>query len=95
MAKYRKKPVIIEAEQWFPDKGIEGVMLSAVLGTAEDNPSGQYGQIETLEGLMACEPGDYIITDVNGRKYPCRSDIFEAMYEPVEGLTEEKTEELV
>ena len=40
-------------------------------------------QIETLEGVMTASPGDWIITGVNGEKYPCKNDIFEKTYEPV------------
>jgi hypothetical protein len=40
--------------------------------------------IETLEGTMHGSIGDYIITGVNGEKYPCKPDIFEKTYELVE-----------
>lgn len=60
MAKYRKKPVVIEAYQ--TDKEV---------------------YIETLEGTMKANVGDYIITGVNGEKYPCKPDIFAKTYEPV------------
>ena len=40
-------------------------------------------EIETLEGIMHASPGDWIITGVNGEKYPCKPDIFEKTYEPV------------
>ena len=39
--------------------------------------------IETLEGTMHANIGDYIITGVNGEKYPCKPDIFEKTYEKV------------
>lgn len=39
--------------------------------------------IETLEGVMHAEPGDWIITGVNGERYPCKPDIFEKTYESV------------
>lgn len=39
--------------------------------------------IETLEGVMHAEPGDWIITGVNGERYPCKPNIFEKTYEPV------------
>lgn len=39
--------------------------------------------IETLEGTKHASPGDYIITGVNGEKYPCKPDIFEKTYEPI------------
>ena len=40
--------------------------------------------IETLEGVMHASAGDYIITGVNGEKYPCKPDIFEKTYEPAD-----------
>lgn len=40
--------------------------------------------IETLEGTMHASVGDYIITGVNGEKYPCKPDIFVKTYERVE-----------
>ena len=40
--------------------------------------------IETLEGTMHASAGDYIITGVNGEKYPCKPDIFEKTYEPAD-----------
>lgn len=40
--------------------------------------------IETLEGVMHANVGDYIITGVKGEKYPCKADIFEATYEAIE-----------
>ena len=40
--------------------------------------------IETLEGTMHASVGDWIITGVNGEKYPCKPDIFEKTYEPAD-----------
>ena len=40
--------------------------------------------IHTLEGDMSASPGDWIITGINGEKYPCKPDIFEETYEKVE-----------
>lgn len=37
--------------------------------------------IETLEGVMKASPGDWIITGVNGEKYPVKQDIFQKTYE--------------
>lgn len=42
-------------------------------------------KIETIEGTLTAQPGDWIITGVKGERYPCKPDIFEATYEPVEG----------
>jgi hypothetical protein len=39
--------------------------------------------IHTLEGDMTASVGDYIITGVNGEKYPCKPDIFEKTYDEI------------
>lgn len=38
--------------------------------------------IETLEGTVRAQVGDYIIKGVKGEIYPCKPDIFEATYDP-------------
>jgi hypothetical protein len=40
--------------------------------------------IDTLEGSMRGDLGDYIIRGVQGEFYPCKPDIFVATYEPAE-----------
>ncbi len=42
-----------------------------------------YFTIETLEGTMRADPGDWIIRGLKGELYPCKSDIFEMKYEAV------------
>ena len=39
--------------------------------------------IHTLEGDLKAQPGDYIITGVEGEQYPCKPDIFEKTYEEI------------
>jgi hypothetical protein len=39
--------------------------------------------IETLEGNMTADKGDYIIKGIKGEFYPCKPDIFELTYEKV------------
>jgi hypothetical protein len=73
MAKFRKKPVVIEAEQYLPGKPVPAGV--------EPMWGGLF--ILTLEGNMQVSPGDWVITGVNGEKYPCKPDIFEKTYEPV------------
>lgn len=85
MPKFRKRPVVVEAEQWFPGLEIEGVLdlrhaFDIKRGSKKMEP-GAY--IETLEGPMMVSPGDWIITGVHGEKYPCKPDIFEKTYEAV------------
>ena len=95
MAKYRKKPVVIEARQltWGTFHEILNWLekesdRKAYFGHHEDaknevNPAGQCIYIETLEGTHAAFLNDYIIKGVKGEFYPCKPDIFEATYEKV------------
>ena len=88
--KYRKKPVVIEATQWFKmgDHPMVHKPTTTTLHSEWENrqglPAGSIGEITTLEGWLLVTPGDYIITGVKGEHYPCKPDIFELTYEPVE-----------
>lgn len=91
---FRKKPVVIEAMQWTPgDLESVGVMW-AWLGLEhgqEFSHGGGLGSkatflISTLEGTMEAQPGDWVIRGIKGEFYPCKPDIFDATYEPADGL---------
>ena len=73
--KFRKKPVVIEATQWFKVGDHPAVKTDFLF---EGKP-----YIHTLEGPHLVTPGDWIITGVKGEHYPCKPDIFEATYEAV------------
>jgi len=74
--KYRKKPVVVEAMQFWintPD--------GWPLGVYKDSTSPTGYMIDTLEGSHQVTEGDFIITGVKGECYPCKPDIFELTYE--------------
>jgi len=77
---FRKKPVTIEAHQFWPDypqwpKGVK---------EDPDSPTG-YGifTLEDTKRMHEVTPGDWIITGIAGERYPCKPDIFEKTYEPL------------
>ena len=97
--KFRKKPVVIEATQWFkngdhPEDGTDGEG-KVVRYYRHPDMNGQvaceqcgiihhhHGWIDTLEQGHRVCPGDWIITGVKGERYPCKPDIFAATYEAV------------
>lgn len=91
MKKYRKKPVIIEAEQWFrlgdvPEANIRPFVDFKMGNTCErcGRLYKDHGLCPTLEGNHIVCPGDWIIKGIKGEFYPCKPDIFEKTYEPVE-----------
>ena len=90
MPKFRKKPVVIEAVQWDGHNPGEIQMFSANAVCPYLESDSQNGffpitklSIETLEGTMIAEKGDWIIKGIKGEFYPCKPDIFEATYEEV------------
>lgn len=122
--KFRKRPVEVEATQWFKNgdhpldyqKDIQNVdPISGAATTIsaeyrkENNWEGDvvryfrhpqisgrsyckyctkmyhdHGWIDTLEGGHIVCPEDWIVTGVNGERYPVKPDIFAKTYEPVE-----------
>ncbi len=94
MAKYRKKPVVIDAEQWNPDKMlIQDILDELKIDSMEEAGVSWCAKhkecllIKTLEGVMTVNPGDYILKGIQGEIYPCKPDIFKATYEPVDDNT--------
>lgn len=74
MAAFRKKPVVVQAEQYFPGKPMAGVYSGLVA---------ELDYVRTAHNqLVYLEPGDWVIAEPDGRgHYPCKPDIFAATYE--------------
>jgi len=87
VAKYRKKPVVIEARQFTGPTGHE--LAEWCGGKARGTFGGRLLpnmiDIPTLEGEMTAHIGDWIICGIKGEFYPCKPDIFEQTYEPADG----------
>ena len=86
MAKFRKKPVVIDAIRaedafpggedwpaWIKDAVDQGKLVH-VTGAIS---------INTFEGTMLAYPEDWIVRGVYGELYPVKPDIFDLTYEPV------------
>jgi hypothetical protein len=72
MARYMKKQVAVDAVRWFRPGD-----HPAVVSEGGDEAS---GHIDTPEGRLRVDPGDWIITGIAGEHYPCKPDIFEKLY---------------
>ena len=86
MAKYRKKPIVIDACQFDGNiRSIDDFPISEVGKFKVSSENGQYYLIiPTLEGDMKAVAGDWIIKGIKGEYYPCKPDIFEQTYELIE-----------
>ncbi|CRL61240.1 hypothetical protein [Proteus penneri] len=90
MAKYRKKPVIIDAIEW-NGKNLQDCI--SFLGDSyggintERRPDGKSEiTVLTLEGQHVASKGDFLIRGVAGEHYPCKPGIFNSTYDLVGGL---------
>ena len=100
MAKYRKKPVVIEAFQMTRERRQDNSEWPQWLHEAWEKDNDQIGslhpvnypysdgtdrlEITTLEGNQLVNWDDYIIKGVQDEIYPCKPEIFEKTYEKVE-----------
>lgn len=80
---FQKKPVVIVAHQLTEDNAHE--LAEWCGGTAAGTFGGRLlpnmVRIQTLEGEMTANVGDWIIQGVQGEFYPCKPDIFEQTYQ--------------
>lgn len=76
--KFRKKPVVIEAERFTPENA---PLPFAAQGVCLLDGDGEW-YVQTLEGPLHISDGDWIIRGIKGEYYPCKPDIFAATYEP-------------
>ncbi|SFV11780.1 MULTISPECIES: DUF2829 domain-containing protein [unclassified Methylobacterium] len=75
MGRFTKRPVTVEAVQF--NKIGDHPAVKAGFGTGFC--------IEGRQGFVGVQPGDWIITEMNGAGfYPCKPDVFEATYVPAE-----------
>ena len=86
--KFRKKPVVIEAFQWFggPEQTEDPEWILNAIENGDAyflNPNNDF-YLKTLEGDHRVTPGDFIIKGVKGEIYPCKPEIFNLTYEPAE-----------
>jgi hypothetical protein len=76
MGRYQKKQVVVEAVQWFKPGDHPAVV-------AEPGPD-PIGYVDTPEGRLRVDPGDWIITGIVGENYPCKPDVFQRLYKPAD-----------
>lgn len=81
MAKFRKKPVEVEAVQW---SGSNWHQILDFAGRENVATSGATLIVHTLEGVLHASAEDWIVKGIKGEFYPVKPDIFEATYDKVE-----------
>lgn len=91
MAKYVKKPVVIEAWQFGSQETMPEWLVDAEnKNIVRHSMCSDCLYIDTFEGTHRANKGDYIIRGVRGELYPCKPDIFKETYELFEGEVEKE-----
>lgn len=92
MTLYIKKPVRVDAYQWFKigDSAGNGVVDVMRWGSPEvdtllcafcNNLMSEHGYLHAFQvGHVVC-PGDYIVTDIDGKQYVCKPNVFVQEYD--------------
>ena len=91
---YRRKPIVLEAYQFWPltynkdatqydAEDFDLMDMSEWPGVQADYTkwARRYYWIDTLEGQMNIAPGDWVVKGVNGEYWAVKPDIFEKTYE--------------
>ena len=83
--KFRKKPVVIEAEQFTEENKNRVFNWMSGNRTADFEGDSPILKFLTIHGDVAvARLGDWVVRDSKpGTYYPCKPDIFEQIYEPV------------
>ena len=90
--KFRNKPVLVDAMRWNGENADDLESFAGRYFDVLDDPSRLYSDdpeataqiFDVLHSTwVLVQTGDWIIRGVQGEFYPCRTDIFEATYEPV------------
>jgi hypothetical protein len=95
MAKYRKKPIVIEAFQITRLRRLDNSEWPEWLNSAWNKQRTDVGavfsdqdygrlQVHTLEGILFVDWNDWMIRGVKGELYPCKPDVFEITYEALD-----------
>lgn len=82
MPRFRKKPVVIDAIRFTGDNTAE---IAELLQWDVVDNGDKYATeliIETLEGDMTAQVGDWVVRGVQGEGYPVKPAIFDLTYEP-------------
>lgn len=79
---YRKKPIVITAQRFNPQADVWPAQVKPWPGPNGEQPRDMsWGYIETLEGRMSVQAGDWIIVGVVGEAGVTTDDVFRATYE--------------
>jgi hypothetical protein len=82
--KYVSRPVVVEAIQFTGISSLIEMKSAWGVGTwshltTETDPNSL--MIDTLEGVMKCNLGDWVIKGTIGEFYPCKDRVFREKYE--------------
>lgn len=84
--KYVKRPVIIEAIEFDGTQESKKEIMDWSEGNVGKSAFTHELFVQTLEGFLKIQNGDFVIKGIKGEFYPCKPDFFHATYDRIEDL---------
>lgn len=92
MKTFKKKPVLIEAEQWLgTEKQTKKLLSDSVIMLSASRDGSVL--VPTLGGNLMCNLSDYIVTDKDGGRSVVDAETFDSTYDLVEAVSDSTTAE--
>jgi hypothetical protein len=78
MPKYRKKPIVVEAVQWYPGMNIPYVQEKGTMLPPEQRIGQVWDKLHEME--IEAKPGDWVVTGIRGEHYVVKDGVFQDLY---------------
>lgn len=83
MKKFRRKSIVVKAVQILPENDEDLRLFFNETEVKFEIVDEWMFLIYSVEGRKLAEIGDWLICGENNEVYTCRSNVFEAMYDPI------------
>lgn len=79
MPKYRKKPLVVEAVQWYPGMNVPYIAEKGIRLPPDERIGQVWDKLHEME--IEAKPGDWVVTGIRGERYVVKDGLFQELYE--------------
>lgn len=81
MARFRQRPIFVDAERWRPGYKLDGVCYCAFPTATASGGVVLAAHVHTPNGPISLQSGDWLVTTEGGSRFPVSDELFTAFYE--------------